>query len=155
MCYSSSDIQSTSLFNVIHTVKKFHVLLCITYNSIKHQSFVYPRMMKYFYLKQFNLAQVICLHTVQMSNSSIRLIDRTLSNTSTLGQSGPGSDGKEGKLCIPIISCITAAYPFRLFNIISSNSLGGSYPFTEMQSVYSTSPGDWAQERRKERRKER
>ena len=33
-----------------------------------------------------------------MSNSSIRPIDRTLSDTITLSSSGPGSDGNEGIL---------------------------------------------------------
>ena len=36
-----------------------------------------------------------------MSNSSIWLIDRTLSGATTLGQSGPGSDVNEGVLYIP------------------------------------------------------
>ena len=39
--------------------------------------------------------------TVEISNSSIRPIDRTLSGATTLGQSGPGSNGNEGALCIP------------------------------------------------------
>ena len=34
-------------------------------------------------------------------------IDRTLSGTTTTGQSGPGSDDSEGVLCIPQISSIT------------------------------------------------
>ena len=36
-----------------------------------------------------------------MLNSSIWLIDRTISDTTTPGQSGPGSDGNEGVLRIP------------------------------------------------------
>ena len=35
-----------------------------------------------------------------MSNSFIWPIDRALSGATTLGQSGPGSDGNEGALCI-------------------------------------------------------
>ena len=35
----------------------------------------------------------------------------TLSGATTLGQSGPGSDGNEGVLCIPQSSCITEASP--------------------------------------------
>ena len=46
-----------------------------------------------------------------MSNSSIWPIDRALSGATTLGQSGPGSDGNEGVLCIPQSSSITEASP--------------------------------------------
>ena len=86
------------------------VLLCITNSSIKHQSFFYTKLNHQFYFKQFNLAQVICLHSVWMSNSSIWLIDRTLSGASNLGKSGPGSDGNE-VLHIPQSSSITGASP--------------------------------------------
>ena len=44
-----------------------------------------------------------------MSNSSIWPIDRTLSGATTLGQSGPESNGNEGVLCIPQSSSITGA----------------------------------------------
>ena len=46
-----------------------------------------------------------------MSNSSICPIDRTLSGATSPEQSGPGSDGKEGVLCIPQSSSITGASP--------------------------------------------
>ena len=46
-----------------------------------------------------------------MSNTSIQLTDRILSGTTTLGQSGPGSDDNEGVLCIPQSSSITGASP--------------------------------------------
>ena len=46
-----------------------------------------------------------------MSNSSIGLIDRTLSGATTLGQSGPVSDGNEGVLHITQSSSITGASP--------------------------------------------
>ena len=44
-----------------------------------------------------------------MSNSSIWPIDKTLSDATTLGQSGPGSNGNERVLCIPQNSSITGA----------------------------------------------
>ena len=47
-----------------------------------------------------NLTCVICLHTVCF----IWPIDRTLSGATTLGQSGPGSNGNDGVLHIPQIS---------------------------------------------------
>ena len=43
--------------------------------------------------------------------SSIWPIDRTLSDATTLGQSGPGSDSNEGVLCIPQSSSITGISP--------------------------------------------
>ena len=46
-----------------------------------------------------------------MSNSSIWLIDRILSGAITLGQSGLGSDGNKGVLCIPQSSSITEVSP--------------------------------------------
>ena len=79
-----------------------------------------------------------------MSNSSIWPIDRTQSGATTPGQSGPGSDGNEGVHDISQSSSITGAslsdclvsYPGDLFMV--------SYPFAEMQSMYSTVPADWA-----------
>ena len=62
-------------------------------------------MIKQFYFKQFNLAYVICLHSVLMSNSYICPTDRTLSGATTSGQNGPGCNG------IPLSSCITEASP--------------------------------------------
>ena len=51
----------------LHTVKWFQVLLCITSNSIRHQSFANTQLndKKKFYFWQFNLARVICLHSVK------------------------------------------------------------------------------------------
>ena len=55
-------------------------------------------MIKQFYFKKFNL---LCVFTIQMSNSSIQPIDRTLSGATTLGQNEPGSNGSEGVLTFP------------------------------------------------------
>ena len=76
-----------------------------------------------------------------MSNSFIEPIDRTLSGATTPDQSGPGSDGNEGVLCIPQISSIIgASTPDRLVSY-DGHSLGSvSYPSVEMQSVYSSAP---------------
>ena len=73
-----------------------------------------------------------------MSNSSILLIDWTLSGATTPGQSEPGSDDKA--LCIPISSSINGASSADT----TANSLVLSYPTAEMQSVYSTAPADLA-----------
>ena len=53
-------------------------------------------MIKEFSFKQFNLALVICLHTVYTSNSSIQPIDRIPPGTTS-----PGSNGIEKLLHIP------------------------------------------------------
>ena len=58
-------------------------------------------------------------------------IDRTLSGAITLGQSGPGSDGKEG------VYCIAGASPLDCLVSYPGHSLGESYP----SAVYSTAPG--------------
>ena len=81
-----------------------------------------------------------------MSNSSIWLIDRTLSGA--LGQSGPGSDGNEGVLSIPQNSSITrASQSDCLVSYQDTRWSGeGSYSSAEMQSLYSTVPADWADE---------
>ena len=74
-----------------------------------------------------------------MSNSSIWLIDRTLSGATTLGQSGLGSDGNEEVLCILLSSKIKAG-------CIQDFRWVESYLSTEMQSMYSTAPANWAWE---------
>ena len=73
---------------LVHKVKWFQVLLCITKNSIKHQSFVYT---------QLN----------DKKNSPIS----NNSGATTLGQSGPGSNNNEGALHISQSSSITGASP--------------------------------------------
>ena len=78
-----------------------------------------------------------------MSNSSIWPIDRTWSGATILGQSGPGSDGNEGVLCIPQSSSITGALMDCLISY-PVYSLEESYTFSEIQLVNSTAPGDWA-----------
>ena len=59
----------------------------------------------------------------------------TQSGTTTLGPSGPESNGSYWSFTI------------RLFNVISGIFIygEGSYPATEMQLLYSTSPAHWAE----------
>ena len=74
----------------------------------------------------------------------IWLIGRTLSTT--LGQSGPGSDGNEGVLRIPKSSSITRTSTW-LFWVISRTHVfvwGGAYSSAEKQSVHYTASADWA-----------
>ena len=65
-------------------------------------------MIKQFHFKQFNVAYVICLHSVELSNSSIWPIDRILSGT-TPRESRPENDGNERVLRIPQRFSITGA----------------------------------------------
>ena len=62
-----------------------------------------------------------------MSNSSICPIDRTLSAATTLGHSGPGSDGSEVVLCIPQRSSITEVTPSDCLVSYPEHSLWESY----------------------------
>ena len=71
-------------------------------------------------------------------------IDRTLSGATTPGQSGPGSDGNKELLSIPHCSSITGTSPSDCSVSYPSYSLRGeSYPFSEIQLVYSTARADW------------
>ena len=62
------------------------------------------------------------------------------------GQSGPGSNGNEGLPHIPQGPSITRTSPSNCLVSYPGHSLGGSYPFAEVQSVYSTAPANWASE---------
>ena len=73
-----------------------------------------------------------------MSNSSIWLIDRTLSGATIPGQSGTGNDGNEGVLRIPQSSNIIGDSRSDCLVLVR-----WSYPSAEMHSVYSTAPADW------------
>ena len=118
----------------MHQIKWFQVFLCITNNSIRHQFFVYTELIGQtilFQTIQFSINH-ICIHTVKMSKSSIRPIDRTLSGVTSLAQSRPGS--KEYP-AFPKAPLDRLSYPEHL--------LEESYPFAEIQSVYSTAPADW------------
>ena len=72
-----------------------------------------------------------------MQLNSISLIDRTLSRATIPSQSGPGSDGNKGLLCILQGSSITGTSPTDCLLLYSGNSL---------QLVYSTAPADWETE---------
>ena len=97
---------------------------------------------------QFQCQKTILFQIIQFSISiqfsSIWLIDRTLSDATTPGQSRRGSDGNEGVLRIPQISIISGASPSDCLVSYTGHSLLESYPAAEKQSVYSTTLVDWA-----------
>ena len=70
--------------------------------------------------------------------SSIWAIDKSLSGTTTPGQSEPGSDSNEGVRRIPLSSRITRSSPL---DCLVSYSVE-FYISVEMQWVYSTTPAD-------------
>ena len=74
-----------------------------------------------------------------MSNNSTGPI----SDATTPGQSGPGSDGNEVVLCIPQSSSITGASLLNCIMSYPGHSLGEPYPSTETKSVYSTALPNW------------
>ena len=61
------------------------------------------------------------------------------------GQSGPGSNGNEGLLCIAQSPSITGNSPSNCLVSYLEHSLGwGVYPSAKVQLVYSTAPANWA-----------
>ena len=88
-----------------------------------------------------------------MSNSSIWCLDRILSDTTTLGQSGPGSNSNEGILHISLSSSITEALASDCLESYAGHSLGEFYPSAESQSVYSTAQADQAKKKKKKKKK--
>ena len=75
--------------------------------------------------------------------NSIWPIDRIFSGATSPGQIGPGSDGNKWVLCIPQSFNITGASPSDCSVSYPGHFGGDSYPFSVMQSVYSTAPADW------------
>ena len=64
-----------------------------------------------------------------------------------LGQSGPGSDGNEGVLCIPQSPSIIGTPPSDCLVLYPGLvvCVWGGYPSAEVQSVYSTTPANWGE----------
>ena len=73
--------------------------------------------------------------------SSVWPIDKTLSGATTPGQSGPRNDGNEGVQRIFQSSSITVTSSLDCIVPYLRHSLVGSYPLTEMQSMYSSDLG--------------
>ena len=63
-----------------------------------------------------------------------------------LGHCRPGSNDNEGMLSISESPSITGTSPSDCIESYPGHYFlcGVSYPFAEMQSVYSTAPADWA-----------
>ena len=74
-----------------------------------------------------------------MPNSSIWPIDRTLSDTTSLGQSGLGSNRNGEVLHIPQSTKTNASQLDCLTSLVG----GEFYPYDETQLVYSSVPANW------------
>ena len=90
----------------LNTSKYFKVLLCITNDSIKNQSFIYKVKFSNSSISNNSIKHLFAL------SSNVRqfyLTQRTLSDAITPSHSGPGSDGNYEILHIPPNSSITDA----------------------------------------------
>ena len=116
-----------------------YVLLTIQLNM----SFVYTQLNDQtvpFLTIQFSISDLFA-HSLNVKQ--FYLTHRTLSDATTPGQSGPGSNGKEGVLYIPKSSSITGASPSDYLVSYQGHLLwGGSYTSAEMQSAYSITPAN-------------
>ena len=94
------------------------------------------------------MSKTVLFETIQFSISrlfsSIWPIDWTLSDDTTLIQSGLGSNGNKGVLRIPQSSRITETSPSDGLVSYPEHWLGKFCPFAEMQSMYSAAPADGA-----------
>ena len=68
----------------------------------------------------------------------------TQSGATILGQNRPGNDGNKGVLWIPQSSSITEASPSDCLVSYPGHSLAESYPYVEIQGVYTAAPVNWA-----------
>ena len=126
----------------MHTVKWFQVLLCVTYSSIKYQSFVYSELNDQTVLFQTIQFSISHLSAYSLNVKQFYLTHRWI----PIRYYGPGSNSNEGVQRIPQSSSITEASLSGCLMLYPRHSLGGGVPFlsAEMQLVYSTAAADWA-----------
>ena len=141
------------LFDVIsRTHRRWSVLpfsrgaVGVFYSSIRLSNTVLNKKTVLFRAVQFSISMKFKCQNSKLLKpqlSSIWLIDGPLSGATTLGQSGPGSDGNEGVLHIRQRSSNTRTSQSDCLVSYPGHSLVGlSYPSAEMQSGYSTAPAD-------------
>ena len=91
------------------------------------------------------MSKTVLFQTIQFSISTqFSSIDKPLSCATSSRQSGPWSDGNERVLRIPQSSSITGASSSDCLVSYQDNRQRGSYPFAEMQLVYSIALADRA-----------
>ena len=75
------------------------------------------------------LSKTVLFQAIQFSISHVFVpLDRTLSDATTPGKSGPGSDGNEGVTRISQSSSRTGATTIKLYNVVSRTLVAGVYP---------------------------
>ena len=122
-------------------IQWFQVLLCITNNSIKHQSFVYTQLNNQtvlFQTIQFSMS-FVCTQSICQSVLFDPWIRRYHSGTEWTWNRLQWRDTPHS-LKLERYRSLT----IRFFNVIARTLVvgGSSYPSAEMQSVYSTAPAD-------------
>ena len=130
----------------MHTVKWFQILLCITNNSIKHQSFVYKQLNDQtvlFLTIQLNISHLFApsLNVKQFYLIYRFVIYQVLSLQVRVDL---GVMAIKGYSVSPKLQDWNLT--IRWFNVISRTIVegGGSYPSAEWQLVYSVTPAVWA-----------
>ena len=94
------------------------------YNSVKHQSFVYTQLNNQMSVSNNSIQHKSFVCSQFKCQTSIWPIDRALSGTTTMEQSGPGSDGnKGGTLYSPKLQ--NWSLTIRLFSVIFKILIGG------------------------------
>ena len=126
---------------LVNKIKWFQVLLYITNNSIKYQSFVSTQLNDQtvqFLTIQFSISHLFAL---SLNVKQFYLTQIGLSGPTTPGQSAPGSNSNEEVLCIPQSSIITRPSPSYSLVSYPGLSLGmvGSYSFAGLQSGWACS----------------
>ena len=109
------------------TVKLFRVLIYITNNSSRDQSFVFiwlNNQTVLFLTIQFSMSH---LFAFSLNVKQFYLTHRNLSGTTTPSQSQPESDGSEGVLCVPQSSNVTGVSPSDCLMSYQDTCWGGDF----------------------------
>ena len=117
------QFSQTVLFQTI----QFNICIVFVHTLTNIQRVLFQKI-QFSISTQFQCQKVVLSQTIRfsvsMQFSSIWPIDRTLSGATTLGQSGPASDGNEGVHCIPQSSSITGTLPSDYLVSYLGRSLG-------------------------------
>ena len=105
-------------------------------------------MSKTFLFQAIQFSQAVLIQTIQFSISMQLVLFNPLIGPYQvlpfLTRVDLGANGNEGVLCIPQSSNITGTSPSDCLVSYPGHTLVGSYPSEEVQSVYSTTPANWA-----------
>ena len=128
----------------INKVKWLQILLCITNNSIKHQSFVYSQLNDQIFL--FLIFQFCMSFVCTQLKCQTILFDSWIESFQVLlfrAKVNLGVMAMKRYSTFPKAQALLELH-WRLFCVISRTIIGESYPFAKIQLVYSTTPADWA-----------